>query len=165
MAAPVHASLALQLSLTSAPAGTKVEGHTLGQGDVALAAGQALPLLVVPGDVADQVTAAGDERLTTLGTLVIDGLGNGTTEFTVPDLPPGPYVVMIICTPCAPSSAGRDLLPVADFTIAQAGDNGASPARILTVALAFMTITFVAGAALYWAVTKVRRPPDDPEDG
>jgi hypothetical protein len=37
------------------------------------------------------------------------------------------------------------------------------PTQILTLALGFMTITFVAGAALYWAVTRVRRPPDDPE--
>lgn len=39
------------------------------------------------------------------------------------------------------------------------------PTQILTVALAFMTVTFVAGAAVYWAVTRVRRPPDDPEGG
>jgi hypothetical protein len=39
------------------------------------------------------------------------------------------------------------------------------PIQVLTFALAFMSITFVAGAALYWAVTRVRRPPDDPEDG
>ena len=33
--------------------------------------------------------------------------------------------------------------------------------QTLIVALAFMTLTFIAGAALYWAVTTVRRPPPE----
>lgn len=36
------------------------------------------------------------------------------------------------------------------------------PTQVLIFTLAFMTITFVAGAALYWAITTMRRPP--PED-
>jgi hypothetical protein len=32
---------------------------------------------------------------------------------------------------------------------------------VLFLALAFMAFTSVAGAVLYWAVTTVRRPPDD----
>jgi hypothetical protein len=32
---------------------------------------------------------------------------------------------------------------------------------VLVTTLAFMTVTFVAGAALYWAVSRLRRPPED----
>jgi hypothetical protein len=32
---------------------------------------------------------------------------------------------------------------------------------VLVTTLAFMTMTFVAGAALYWAVSRLRRPPED----
>lgn len=34
---------------------------------------------------------------------------------------------------------------------------------ILFVALAFMTVTFVGGALVYWAVTTLRRPPPPDE--
>jgi hypothetical protein len=32
---------------------------------------------------------------------------------------------------------------------------------VLVTTLAFMTMTFVAGAAMYWAVRRLRRPPED----
>ncbi len=32
---------------------------------------------------------------------------------------------------------------------------------VLVTTLAFMTMTFVAGAAMYWAVSRLRRPPED----
>ncbi len=32
---------------------------------------------------------------------------------------------------------------------------------VLATTQAFMTMTFVAGAAFYWAVSRLRRPPED----
>jgi len=33
--------------------------------------------------------------------------------------------------------------------------------QTLILAVAFMSLTFVAGAAVYWALTTVRRPPPE----
>jgi len=38
------------------------------------------------------------------------------------------------------------------------------PGQILILALAFMTLTFLTGGFLYWAVTTVRRPPSDEDE-
>ena len=32
---------------------------------------------------------------------------------------------------------------------------------VLAITLAFMTVTFVFGAAVYWAIDRLRRPPPD----
>jgi hypothetical protein len=66
---------------------------------------------------AESVTTPDDSRLKLVGQLVVDASGNGTITFVIPSLPPGPYAVTLYCPSCSQYSAGRVMLPVADFTI------------------------------------------------
>jgi hypothetical protein len=62
--------------------------------------------------VSSEVTDPRDSRLIAAGQLEVDAAGNAKGTITVPNVPNGPYVVMVYCPPCAPHSAGRSLLPV-----------------------------------------------------
>jgi len=74
----------------------------------------------------DSVVSRDDARLARVGQLVVDASGNGTITFVVPSLPPGPYALMVYCSSCAQYSAGRAMLPVANFTITPGPSNTAT---------------------------------------
>jgi len=116
-AAPVSASFWIVLDRTSGPSGTVVHGRTLGSGSVTLATSRSLPLFLVDQSLASQIDQPTDERLIRLGELVVDADGDGTTTFTVPDVSPGHYDVLVHCEPCAPSSAGATMLFGADLEV------------------------------------------------
>jgi len=114
---PVSASFWIVLDRTTGPSGTVVHGRTLGSGSVTLAPSRSLPLFLVDQDLASQIDDPTDERLVRLGELVVDANGDGTTTFTIPDVAPGHYDVLVHCEPCAPSSAGATMLFGADLEV------------------------------------------------
>lgn len=115
--APVSAAFWIVLDRTSGPSGAVVNGRTLGSGSVTLAPSRSLPMFLVKQDLASQVDDPADERLIRLGELVVDANGDGTTTFTIPNVVPGEYDVLVHCEPCAPSSAGRTMLFGADLDV------------------------------------------------
>lgn len=110
------AALFINLDPDRGPSGTLVAGRTMGDGAFE-AAIDPLPAFLVSDVTAGTVTTADDPSLVEVGKLVVDVAGNGRISFVVPTLDPGEYVLMIYCPPCAPTSAGRTMLPVADFTV------------------------------------------------
>jgi hypothetical protein len=48
---------------------------------------------------------------------VVEVAGNASIRFQVPDLRPGQYQLFVLCPGCAQNSAGRTLVPVADFEV------------------------------------------------
>ncbi len=110
------AAVFLVLDRDSGPPGTRVTGQTGGNGAFAT---QVDPLFtyLVSQDAADQVTGPNDPHLIKIGRLVIDDARNGRITFVVPQVDPGSYVVMVQCPSCAQFSAGRTMLPVADFRV------------------------------------------------
>jgi len=74
-----------------------------------------MPLYFAEATVADEISSPEDARLVEVGRLILDELANGIGTFTVPDVRSGGYVLMTYCTPCAPSSGGRAMLPVGPF--------------------------------------------------
>lgn len=108
-----------------------------------------------------EITSPDDGRLILLGHLTVDAEGNGELRFTVPDVPPGHYRTVIHCVPCAPYSAGRELLPTGPFGppfVVLPGNQRSErfPTESLLVGLASAaTIAFVG--VLFWA-SKRRRP-------
>lgn len=110
------AALVLLLDRDSGPPGTRVTGQTGGGGALATHV-DPLSTYLVSQAVADQVMSPNDPHLIKIGRLVIDAAGNGRIAFVVPQVDPGSYVVMIHCPSCALTSAGRTMLPVADFKV------------------------------------------------
>jgi len=119
LAAPaiVSAAFWIVLDRTSGPSGAVVHGQTLGSGSVTVAPSRSLPMFLVKQDLAPQIDDPTDERLVLLGELVVDANGDGTTTFTIPDVVPGRYGVLVHCEPCAPSSAGASMLYGADLEV------------------------------------------------
>jgi hypothetical protein len=115
MPATAVASLFLELEPPSGPPGTSVQGVTVGRGSVSLAAASTLDAYLAPAGAAP--VATDDPSLTPIGGLVVDAAGDGRIEFRIPAVAPGPVSVYVFCPPCAPSSAGRTLLWVADFLV------------------------------------------------
>jgi hypothetical protein len=119
------ASLFLVLTEASGPAGTVVRGHTGGNQAFAQHVSP-LPTFFVDRGSVNSVTSPDDARLVRVGELVVDARGNGTITFAVPSLTPGPYALAVYCLTCAQYSAGRVMLPVADFTITSGSPNTAT---------------------------------------
>ena len=115
--ATVSAAFWIVLDRTSGPSGAVVHGRTLGSGSVTLAASRSLPMFLVHGALASQITDPADDRLIRLGDLVVDADGDGTTTFTIPAVAPGNYAVLVHCEPCAPSSAGAEMLLGAELEV------------------------------------------------
>lgn len=115
--APVSAAFWIVLDRPSGPSGAVVHGRTLGSGSVILAPSRSLPIFLVEQDLAPQIDDPADEGLVRLGELVVDANGDGTTTFTIPDVAPGHYDVLVHCQPCAPSSAGGTMLFGADLEV------------------------------------------------
>jgi hypothetical protein len=76
-----------------------------------------LPTYLIDRRSADTVTSPDDPDLVRIGELVVDADGNGRLSFIVPEVDAGDYVVMAFCPACAPTSAGRSMLPIADFRV------------------------------------------------
>jgi hypothetical protein len=116
------AALWLIFSKTTATPGDAVAVRTAGRGafaqaqkEGALRRSPPLRLFLVRSAVVDSVRALDDRRLIALGTLAVDRRGNGSARFTVPNVRPGDYAVLLQCAPCARYSAGRVLIPVGPF--------------------------------------------------
>jgi hypothetical protein len=109
------ASFALSFDRTSGPSGSRIPVHTIDKGSCRLCP-PSLPLFFVPAGRADTVQSPSDPLLTPVGTLRVNSQGDGAGTIVVPKLPPGGYMVMAHCEPCAASSAGRQLLPVGPFS-------------------------------------------------
>jgi hypothetical protein len=150
------ASLALTLTPSSGPSGTVVRGQTIGSGDVMSARDQRLPLFLIPDVASSDVTNPSDSRLVSLGELVVNDNGDGTASFAIPTVSPGLYVVMVYCQPCAASSAGKAMLPMADLRVSPAmasTDTESSGSMVLPALL------LVAAAAAGF-VASMRRAPN-----
>jgi len=115
--AAVSAAFWIVLDRTSGPSGAIVHGRTLGSGSVTVAPSRSLPMFLVEQDLASQIDDPADERLIRLGELVVDADGDGTTTFTIPNVVPGEYDVLVHCEPCVPSSAGATMLYGADLEV------------------------------------------------
>lgn len=95
--------------------GETVQVRTMGDGAmVASAPGESLPLYV-SGAPSQQGSAAID--LTLVGGLTVDSSHNARGSFVVPSVRSGRYQLVLRCDACGPTSAGRTLLPVGEFTI------------------------------------------------
>src|SRR5947207_1390525 len=110
------AALFLVLDHDSGPPGTRVAGQTGGAGAFDTQV-DPLPTYLVSNDAANEVTSSNDSHLIKIGRLVVDSARNGRITFIVPEVDPGSYVVMVECPSCAQFSAGRTMLPVADFRV------------------------------------------------
>ena len=116
MPTPAGASGFFLFSATVGEPGAKVVAHTGGEASFASAMrGRALNVYFVASDAVDAVTSVRDDRLTPVGRMRVDGSGNGTLTFRVPDVPAGDYETLVHCPPCAQASAGRTLLPFGPF--------------------------------------------------
>ena len=127
---PAEASLFLIFDRTSGSPGTVVNAHTGGNGAFTVNLPGLLPMFLVPARLVDRITSEADPALVPLGSLTVDGEGNGSTTFTVPDVPAGRYRVMIHCEACAQFSDGRTMLIAGPFEepfIVLAGAAPASP--------------------------------------
>ena len=117
-----RASLYLVLSASTASPGSVVFGYTPGRGAVAAAKGEMLPLFLVPTSQAEEIGSMEDPRLATAGWLSVDQSGDGHASIIVPPLTPGSYTLMVVCEPCASTSSGRSVLPVAEIAVLPFGD-------------------------------------------
>jgi hypothetical protein len=115
-AGPAAASLWVVLDPAAAPAGARISGRTGGEAAFSTQL-EPLPAYLVARSAADFVTARDDARLVSIGELVVDAARNGTIEFTVPAIAPGGYALVLWCPSCAPTSGGRSMVWVADFTV------------------------------------------------
>jgi hypothetical protein len=115
--APVSAAFWIVLDRTSGPSGTVVHGRTLGSGSVTLTPSQSLPMFLIEQDLASPIDDSSDQGLIRLGELVVHANGDGTTTFTIPDVDPGRYDVLVHCEPCALSSAGATMLFGAELEV------------------------------------------------
>jgi hypothetical protein len=67
--------------------------------------------------VPNEAALRSNPDLTRVGQLVVDAEGNGSLGFRVPDIRPGLYQLFVLCRTCAPFSAGRSLISVAEFRV------------------------------------------------
>ncbi len=165
-----EASLFLIFDRTRAPVGTAISAHTGGNGAFGANSPGALPMFLVPAQQADRITSETDPALVPLGSLIVDGEGNGSTTFTVPDVPAGRYRVMIHCEACAQFSAGRTMLVAGPFErpfvvlagaalpspSAQGPDAPSGSSRTVLVWLS-AGLVLAAVAALTWFAVRPRR--------
>jgi hypothetical protein len=95
-------------------AGDTVRVRTIGDGAMGAGSpGDSLPLFVT--GLSQQTFVETD--LTRVGTLTVDASHNGVGSFVVPSVRSGRYQLVLRCDACAPTSAGRTLVPVGEFTV------------------------------------------------
>ena len=118
------AAIWLEVHPDTAPPGTEVQVQLLG--GAAHQAGEQMPLFLVPGDATTryyQPNTKTEDVRSDPGVVALDGLlikdeaGHAATTFTVPDVPPGHYVIFFQCLSCATYSFGRDFAAGADFQV------------------------------------------------
>ena len=119
VASPADAALFLELDPAAGPPGVVVVGRTRGTGSLAGSA-DPLPAYLARSDEAGTVTDPENPRLVAIGAVVVDDAGNGRLTFEVPAVAPGSYTILVHCEECAPTSAGRTMLPVAEFRVESA---------------------------------------------
>lgn len=153
-----RASLWLEFSAEQAAPGDTVTARTLYTGAfTGIPAGSPpIRVFLLPADEVSitspevGVTSVNDSRLVELGALTVDVEGNGELVFTVPEMQEGRYTTVTHCVPCAPYSAGRELLatgPTQAFVILADGESGFPPWAAATGAalglVALMTTLFL----------------------
>ena len=153
---PVSAAFWIVLDPTSGPSGTVVHGRTLGSGSVTLATSRSLPLFMVDQGLASVIDQPSDERLIRLGELVVDAEGDGTTTFTIPDVAPGQYDVLVHCEPCAPSSAGATILYGADLEVSLSPWANDSGPVTIDLVWPLVALIVVAAALFAWRLISKR---------
>lgn len=133
----VSASLWLRFTPESGVPGTAVEAQTVGSGAFGKEAPRSVDVFLVSTNTVEDVSGADDEKLLDIGSLRIDGDGNGKLTFRVPSLAPGRYTAIANCPSCAQYSDGRTLLPVGNFDVAglsnKASDGGRSTSTLIPV--------------------------------
>ncbi len=151
VAAAASASLDLILSVGSGSPGELVLARTGGRGAFATT-NTSYPTYLVPTE--EHVDDPRDPSALALGAMVVDGSGNGWLAFEVPRVSPGDYVVMVHCPPCAPTSAGRSMLVVAEFRVTTPGsdprpwgtfDGLLSAVRWVVAPVSFLVMLAMAG--------------------
>jgi hypothetical protein len=109
------AALWLIVEPDSGAPGQTVQVRTIGDGAMgASSPGDSLPLFVNTAPSQQGISAA---DLSLVGTLTVDSSHNARGSFVVPSLRAGRYQLVLRCAVCGPTSAGRTLLPVGEFTI------------------------------------------------
>lgn len=166
------ASLWLVFEPPAAAQGTPVRAHTVGAGAISVVEpGSSMQVFLVGLSIADQVSSPDDSRLVPVGNLVADTEGNGSLEFIVPNLPPGEYMSMVWCEPCAQFSAGRSLLPAGTLRVLKRPESpglsgssqgiqpvGGRPDGATSEAIAFILRVTVGLICLWAAFAKIRAP-------
>lgn len=95
--------------------------------------------LVNPTSPHIAIDSPDDDRLIEVGVMKVDGDGNGELVFTVPHVPDGSYTTITYCVPCAPYSAGRELVttgPTEPFVVQAEETNDASAMVLVALAVA-----------------------------
>src|SRR5438093_989348 len=87
------AALFLVFDRASGHPGTVVHVHTAGNGACASCPPR-MSLYFVAAAVSDAIKAPSDPRLVLVGHLTVDGRGNGSAVYMVPNVPNGRYIVM-----------------------------------------------------------------------
>jgi len=144
LVAPADAALWMEFEPVSGHPGTKVVGHTMGNGALRVGDGP-YPAYLVP--------VATNDR-TPIGEVVVDNQDNGTLRFTVPDVPRGKYEIRIYCEPCAPYSAGETELKMGEFRVLGPALLPVEPSQSDAVPIAVL----VACCVLLGGMTLYRRP-------
>jgi hypothetical protein len=148
------ASLWLQFSALEGTPGDTVTARTLYEGAFTAIPEDSPPVRVFLVR-ADHVistspvafTTTEDERLIEVGVLTVDAEGNGELTFTVPQVPPGAYTTITQCAPCAPFSAGRELLatgPSEPFLVLEEDGGGLPLAVLALVTTGLLAVTALA---------------------
>lgn len=160
MADVASASLFLIFDRTSGPPGTTVHVHTGGNG-ACVVCPRRMTLFFAEGAISDRIGSPDDPHLVQVGRLIVDDRGDGSGAFIVPDVPNGRYVVMTYCKPCAPSSAGRVILPLGPFPPFTVVGSSARSTAVWPWIVGVLGAVFAA-IARAWSSSKARRWLVDP---
>lgn len=144
------AALFLVFSGTQASPGAVVVVETGGKAALPnVRASEAIRVYLAPADEANAITSADDQRLVLLGRLRIDDEGNGSLRLVVPEVSPGDYTTLTHCASCAPTSAGKEILPTGPFPgsfVVLGDDDGA----VLWLVVGLVGVAAAATAAVVW---------------
>lgn len=96
--------------------GQRIEARKGGQG--AMGDIKTMPaFLTPPTHVPSRRSLHSRMDVFSLGRIVANAEANGLLEFTVPEVKPGIYQIVVFCPECTSFSAGRSVLPVAPFRV------------------------------------------------
>lgn len=137
LAGPAHGALWLELEPTSATPASRVMGRTGGEGAFPSGSGRTFDLFLFSRGLSEQVWSRNEDGVielpdeppsaaVPLAELEVDADGNGFTEFVVPPVDPGEYVIVLHCADCGFRPGA--LAPMAELTV-EASDQRDSLAR------------------------------------